>query len=660
MRHSHIASLVAAFAVLAACNNDVTSPLPRRDPDEIVRGDYQLLVERYSRAGERSFYSMDANGGFLAPLTGVPGDAQHIYPSPDGRTIAYLRLVDDLTNIWLMNRDGTNRRPLVTGERVIDHVSWAPDGRQLVFGSTSIDESPDIWVVRADGTNEHKITRDEHLPAVDFDYTPEWSPNGNKIVFVSSRTGITRLWTMNPDGSGLQHLIPTTIEGTQRTPAWSADGEWIAFTSGGAEGPGIGIVRQDGTGYRTFPLPFDAGRPAWLPDGRVLYSAHPTGDYELYALDINTGASTRLTNHRDHDYRAVVARYVAPPAWRGFAIASHYPTSSTTDSRGLAAGDLDADGIPDIAILGADGDVRILRGRAEGVFERLGSLTGAAELRMLTVGNLSLDRSLDIAALGTSELFVWRGHAGGPGLPDRHSLVGDGKALAVADFDSDGKPDIATIEERAGSGFHLVIRSNRPDDVLIPIVDGATPFNGARRACAADITGGGTQDLAVLTTSASAPLILFPGRGDISFEAPRVVAGVRTTEATLLACADVTGDGRADVLLLEPGAGGGLTILPSTGSAFAAARSFAVRGDAMAAADVDRDGDVDVIVASGSSLLFLRNLGDGTLADAVTLPVGGAATPRHVTVADLDGDLWPDIAVGHANGTVSVMLNRGA
>ena len=147
-------SLAALFVVattLVACGDGSTSP--GDDEPEVPRGPYQLLVERYSRAGERSYYTMALDGSLVAPFDGIPEDARLLVPSPDGRTIAYLRSTpDNQVHIWLMDRDGGNRRALLDGEWVVEHVAWSPDGSKLVFEATTATDYVDIWVMRADGT----------------------------------------------------------------------------------------------------------------------------------------------------------------------------------------------------------------------------------------------------------------------------------------------------------------------------------------------------------------------------------------------------------------------------------------------------------------------------------------------------------------------------
>ena len=107
----------------------------------------------------------------------------------------------------------------------------------------------EIYVMNADGSGERNLTR---TPA--SDWWPAWSPDGRKIVFVSSRglggaSWPKRWWSgiylMNADGSGLQTLVRHT--GKEPAPAWSPDGRAIAFTGTGED---IFRINPDGRGLR--------------------------------------------------------------------------------------------------------------------------------------------------------------------------------------------------------------------------------------------------------------------------------------------------------------------------------------------------------------------------------------------------------------------------
>ena len=83
---------------------------------------------------------------------------------------------------------------------------YSPDGLKLVFISTH-DGDPEIFIMNADGTGLKKLTDNSAVDAA-----PSWSPDGGKIVFTSDRSGAFELYRMNSDGSQ-QQMIPTAIEG---------------------------------------------------------------------------------------------------------------------------------------------------------------------------------------------------------------------------------------------------------------------------------------------------------------------------------------------------------------------------------------------------------------------------------------------------------------
>ncbi len=655
MRH---APLLAGLLALAACSGGESSPpAPPAEP-EVARPAWQLLVERVDPAGQRSFVAMTPARTFVAPVAGLPQDVVRVVPSPDGRTLALLRSAEGLVHLWLVDRMGDRLRPLLTGTLTVGGVSWSPDGRRLAAEVSSVDVTADVWLVNADGSGTENLTPDP-VPAVWYDRSPAWSPDGSRIAFSSNRSGTTRLWVMGADGGSPRMVLPPSIAAAEHLPAWSPDGATLAFATESADGAGIAVARPDGSGYQVFPAPSGATEPTWLPDGRIAFSDRRTGDLEIHLLDPATGVTSNLTRHVDHDLRASVLPHVPPPAWRGLAppvrLAAGQPPG------GLAAVDVDGDGLLDVASLSmGTPELRLFRGAGGGTLVPSGLLDAAATARELGAGLVSRDDAGDLVVLEGDAIALRRGGAAGPGPVERTTLLGPATGMALGDLDRDGRLEIAVTVERPGSGFHLgVYRVNGNDDLVFN-VDMPTDFTGAGRLCAGDVTGDGAEDLVVLTSQPAAPVLLLAGRGDVTFGAP-VAAGVATPAGAdaIPLCVDVDGDGRADLVLLRPGRSPGIAALSSLGSSFGPARDVGASGVALAAGDLDRDGDVDLLVAAEGekSLLFLRNLGDGRFATPVKIPLGG--TPEHVLVVDLDGDLWPDVVVSEREGTLAVLRNLG-
>ena len=256
----------------------------------------------------------------LDPSTGEPvnltnrrgADTNPVF-SPDGSQILFRSERGGTADIYVMNRvgnrDGSNVRQLTVGMDTWS-ASWSPDGTAITFSAIVNDPEAEIYdseIFTLDLTDPNaQPVRLTHDPGMDTQ--PDWSPDGSRILFASSRSGTFDLYTIAPDGSVLTQLTSGPTNDTQ--PDWSPDGSRIAFERDANIDGDVMVMDADGSNIRnlTNATGWDSD-PAWSPDGTMIAfsTGRVTGGEEIFIMNADGANPRNFTILAGADYA---------PTWR--------------------------------------------------------------------------------------------------------------------------------------------------------------------------------------------------------------------------------------------------------------------------------------------------------------------------------------------------------
>jgi TolB protein len=244
--------------------------------------------------------------GFAAPSTPllrVTTDGsfkQHLQWSPDGKRFLFTRIHQGKMSLWVMNLDGTDlKRLLPNHDQPHFDGHWSADGKRIAYVFDRLegtDGKLQINTCAADGTDDKVL-----IPHKAFEESPRWSPDGRRVLWVSTRDGNPELYTITTDGKEVQRL--TTEVASDLHPAWSPDGKRIAFASGRTGRQKLFLMNADGSATKKITDgEFLDGWPAWSPDGkRIAFVSNRTGNYDIWLMKDDGTGPTNLTKHPAQD-----------------------------------------------------------------------------------------------------------------------------------------------------------------------------------------------------------------------------------------------------------------------------------------------------------------------------------------------------------------------
>lgn len=143
-----------------------------------------------------------------------------------GKKIAYTqKSAGSPSQLWLVNRDGSNKTRLGTSENIGVGKDWCPLGLKILYSAKNSKEKDDLWAIDWLGTNQIQLTNTSY-----GEWNPAFSPDGKQIVYVSDEGGKPEIWLRDIEGNYRTRLTDN-IGIIDSNPKWSPDGSKIVFTA---------------------------------------------------------------------------------------------------------------------------------------------------------------------------------------------------------------------------------------------------------------------------------------------------------------------------------------------------------------------------------------------------------------------------------------------
>ncbi|MBX7174041.1 MAG: DPP IV N-terminal domain-containing protein [Pyrinomonadaceae bacterium] len=226
---------------------------------------------------QADIYTIKVDGSDLKKLTSEEKNEFGSNWLKDGKSFMFIAGVrGDFGNsdIYLAKRDGSKVVQISKTTGGYSTPSLSPDGEKILFTSSRDSKNPrkpQIYLMNFDGTNITRLTTDSELAY----YDPHWSPDGKTIVYyVEKGDNKDQIWTMNADGTN-QTLLTNNI-GHNFYPSWLPNGKKIVFTSkrDGNEESAFYTIDLDGKNLAQIPN-VNGSMIKFSPDGKKIAFVSP-------------------------------------------------------------------------------------------------------------------------------------------------------------------------------------------------------------------------------------------------------------------------------------------------------------------------------------------------------------------------------------------------
>ncbi len=297
------------------------------------------FADRRSTADPWRLWSVSVEGLQKAEMTDPPGAVGDYYPaySPDGRHLAFIRLDAQGRAVLYTIQIPDGEATALTDLHSPVTLCWTGDSKEIVYSTSPDTGEMSLWRVAVEDTKPRRvqargerawgpcISRDRLVflnSSGDYDMrrldltggttlksserpvllshfdelSPSFSPDGKKLVYISTGSGSREIWVCASDGSMPLQLTDLKA-GSTGNPRWSPDGKWIAFDSTKSGTSDVYVTGAEGWPLRRVTTdPSEEVVPRWSRDGHWIYfGSNRSGNWEIWRIPSEGGKAVQIT-----------------------------------------------------------------------------------------------------------------------------------------------------------------------------------------------------------------------------------------------------------------------------------------------------------------------------------------------------------------------------
>ncbi len=354
---------------------------------------------------------------------------------------------------------------------------------------------------------------------------------------------------------------------------------------------------------------------------------------------------------------------------KGFGSAAINIGSNVESTQSVALADVDGDGDLDV-VKGNNGKNKLYLNKGYGVFPTtgIGIYSPYANTQSVALADMDGDGDPDLVVGNDGKNTLHLNTGKPPNFFANGTDIGsdsnDTESIALADVDGDGDLDLVAGNQDEINKLYLNIGGGSVFASTGTGKDIGSDQNSTQSVALADVDGDGDLDLVAGNQNERNKLYLNIG-GDSVFASTGSDIGSDNASTQSVALADMDGDGKVDVVAGNYEQVNKLYLNPGSGAAFASVTGTPIGSDeddtfAVSLADMDGDGDVDVVAGNVQQSKLCLNDGSGVFATTGTAIGSGEYSTYSVALGDMDGDGDVDLVEGKGNGQNKLYLNNAS